>query len=651
MQANPKKMPQLGEEHEQATLRHICTFQGVANTLESAVGALILGHLLGVFSGTAYGDALPTAPMSDFTFTNRVQAGPRANSAANVTAKGFEFPGNDYCAHLDPDDKTNPVTNTGAWRVWNELGFYGQGVKIGISGTGASPQHEALTSSYAGSLPGGGFDHNYAWFDSLDRGPQPHDSFQIGTFLSGVAVGVHPDQCFGVAPQAKYVACKNTDGNGRETIQSYLICLDWMRAPYDLNRENPRPDLRPDVIYTPPCLSCGPQPFVLQDPIGALRAAGTVVVTSSGSITNGQNNCNKTNSPPASYPEVITVGGLRNSDDLALSEGAAGPSSLNGVLIPKPDLVAHADGVLSSVYAGGQNLYLIATGTEIAAAEVVGSVALMLSANPKLKGQPRLVADILYSTALTRTGSRCDSNGDLVPNNEFGYGQLDAYKAVKRAMEYPYGGCPKRPVKQCRMNGKSTAFSVTQDLLQEVDGQQRIRFRYRDENGLKGQFGLPHRIAGEAFRLCIYDTVDDVAVPTGVVLNSGFELKTAQDVAAGHWERIRLNPDGKTGLSRYRFRGPSVEGNDGIVLASLDEELGRIRFVGSGAALPLARVRSVKPYTRKGKFQRTMYEAANGVVVQAHSTASGACWGAYFDQSDITENTVTSFLAEKRMRR
>lgn len=221
-------------------------------------------------------------------------------------------------------------------------------------------------------------------------------------------VGNNPTQnVFGVSPKAKSIACKNTDGNGRQTIESYIICLDWFLAPYKRvktedgteDRVNSDPSRKPDIIYVGPCLSCGLQPFVLEPIIKDLHEAGILVVVSSGSITNGQNNCNKINSPPANYPQVFTVGGLRKSDNSTLSEGAAGPVSLNGALFRKPDLVADGDGVTGTVFAGNQNLYLIATGTSIAASVVIGGIALLQSALSEFKNQVEATTWLITLTA------------------------------------------------------------------------------------------------------------------------------------------------------------------------------------------------------------------------------------------------------------
>jgi len=72
----------------------------------------------------------------------------------------------------------------------------------------------------------------------------------------------------------------------------------------------------------------------------------------------------------------------------------------------------------------------------MAGPHVVGTVALMWSANPKLIGDIERTTRILIETAKPYSGSRtCGCFNDGVPNDAFGYGALDAYTAVKRALE------------------------------------------------------------------------------------------------------------------------------------------------------------------------------------------------------------------------
>lgn len=549
-------------------------------------------------------------------------------------AASAELPA-DYCLGLSepPHHLGSEISGTRGWDVWNEFGIFGEGVRVGISSTGASIQHEALTQSYAGTLPDGSFDHNYAWYDFFESTTAPVDTRVEGTFLAGVVAGVNQDLCFGVAPQAKFMSCRVFDPLGRETPQSQLRCLQFFLAPHDLNEENPRPELRPDVVLSSWCEGCTEGDELLQA-IQALRAAGTVIVAPTGPSFPGTPPCGKVVRPPTNYPHLITVNAL-GADNRTLDSSAAGPAWFDDSVIQKPDLATTGEHVIGSVWAEEESQYFTASGSKLAAAVATGVVGLVISSNPQLKGQPRLVEEILYSTAKTRVDSQCDADKDLAPNREFGFGALDAYQAVKRAMAYPYGGCPAQPVESCHMDGAHASFSVSQTLSEAPDEQQRIDFRYHAGEALAGQFGEPDDIGGETFRLCVYDTVDDVAVPSGRILNSGFALGTAGDVAAGRW-----SSSGVPGALRYRFDAPSVEGNDGIVSVQLNEELGTIHFTGAGLAMPLSRVRS-----RSNDLSRQMYEAESGVIVQAHSTASGACWGAHFDDDDTEENNNHGFDA------
>ncbi len=544
---------------------------------------------------------------------------------------------------LPPDYCTGEVplhigieAGTGAGEVWKEFGVYAQGVRIGISHTGVMAEHESLTANYAGTLPDGGFDHNYAWFDAVEQFPDPYDRFGAGTFVTGVIAGVDPVRCFGVAPQAKYMVCNPYDSLGIDYVDEHKKCLGWFLEPHDLNEENPRPELRPDVVYTNECRTClGDELLALTQ---QLRAAGTLVVASTRNVEPELTNCGQIVAAPTTYPNVITVSALTTSHEV-LPTSPLGPGSFLGNLLQKPNLATVGDKV-ESAFIGGPDAYTLDSGSDVAAGIATGAVALVLSANPELKGQPRLVEDILYSTARARPFAYCNEGNILVPevvvpNWDFGYGELNVYEAVKRAMEYPYGGCPTQPLpaSQCNTNGTSTIFSVSQNLTETADAAQEIQFFYENETALPGQFGEPDQNAGERFRLCVYDTVDDVAVPSGAVLNSGFELGAADDLTAGQWSRV-TSPD----VLEYNFVGPSIEGNDGIVRARLNEGRSIFHILGTGATLPLARVRS------RMDLHGKMYEAADGLIVQAHSSASGTCWGAHLRGDDIKQNTNDSFF-------
>ncbi|HNS38395.1 MAG TPA: S8 family serine peptidase, partial [Anaerolineaceae bacterium] len=113
-----------------------------------------------------------------------------------------------------------------------------------------------------------------------------------------------------------------------------------------------------------------------------------------------------------------------------------GPVIVDGSERTKPNIVAPGDGVLSS-YPGSS--YEVASGTSMAGPHVVGVVALMWSANPALIGEVEETIAILNETAQPYEGPYPECVTDRsTPNNAVGYGIVDAYAAVLRALQvYP----------------------------------------------------------------------------------------------------------------------------------------------------------------------------------------------------------------------
>ncbi len=74
---------------------------------------------------------------------------------------------------------------------------------------------------------------------------------------------------------------------------------------------------------------------------------------------------------------------------------------------------------------GSENNYGIQNAVSAAAPLTTGVIALMLDANPNLT--PAMIKQTLQQTA------RSDSYTGVVPNNQWGYGKLDALEAVEKA--------------------------------------------------------------------------------------------------------------------------------------------------------------------------------------------------------------------------
>jgi serine protease AprX len=155
--------------------------------------------------------------------------------------------------------------------VWG-LGYEGEGVVVGGQDTGYDWDHEALIEKYRG-WDGSSADHNYNWHDAIheiDSGntgdnpcglnsPEPCDDHSHGTHTMGTMVGSNGGIEIGVAPQAKWIGCRNME-RGDGTPVTYLECFEWFLAPTDLNDENPDPSKAPHVINNswscPPSEGC-----------------------------------------------------------------------------------------------------------------------------------------------------------------------------------------------------------------------------------------------------------------------------------------------------------------------------------------------------------------------------------------------------------
>ena len=74
--------------------------------------------------------------------------------------------------------------------------------------------------------------------------------------------------------------------------------------------------------------------------------------------------------------------------------------------------------------------YAILSGTSMASPHINGAIALILQAKPQLAGNVDAIETLINTTAWHRNSSECSSSGTY-PNNLYGYGLVNAEKAVK----------------------------------------------------------------------------------------------------------------------------------------------------------------------------------------------------------------------------
>lgn len=341
------------------------------------------------------------------------------------------------------------IERIGADRVW-ESGYTGQGVVIGGADTGYEWNHPAIRDTYRG-WNGDTVDHNYHWHDAIHEidtsngattNPcglstlEPCDDNNHGTHTMGTMTGGEDNMGskIGVAPGARWVACRNME-RGDGTPATYIECFEWFLAPTDLGGNNPLPALAPHVINNswgcPDSEGCNESNWTtMQMVVANLKAAGIVVVVSAG---NSGPSCSSVNTPAAMFEESFSIGATRNNDTI-VSFSSRGPVLVDGSERMKPNVSAPGVGVRSSIRNGG---YASFSGTSMAGPHVAGLVALLISANPELAGQVETIETIIEETALPMLSDQnCgDFSGLQIPNPVYGYGRVDAFAAVQRALE------------------------------------------------------------------------------------------------------------------------------------------------------------------------------------------------------------------------
>ena len=364
--------------------------------------------------------------------------------------------------------------------VW-DLGIRGEGAVVGGQDTGYDWDHPALRRSYRGyDAVADSATHDYHWYDAIEqnsplndpgtlnpcgyRTDEPCDDGSHGTHTLGTIVGEEGANQIGVAPEADWVACRSMErGWGRP--ETYLRCFQWFLAPTDTDGETPRPELAPDVFanswYCPLQEGCDTCTYPAFDrAVGALRSAGVVVVASAGNA--GRGGCNTVNQVPALAPGAISVAAHDSTGAIAAF------SSRGDYLLPGrgPTLAAPGVAVRSSV---PDSAYRVFSGTSMAGPHVVGVVALMISANPALRGQVDSIEAILVRTAtpvpLDSTDACSDPVGDY-QTERFGAGRVDALAAVQAAQAYSGGpsGLARPTARAARLWPNPASASVTLEL-------------------------------------------------------------------------------------------------------------------------------------------------------------------------------------------
>ncbi len=310
-----------------------------------------------------------------------------------------------------PEGNISKVMADSCWYA----GYTGDSIIIGHLDTGCDFNHPALSGKWSGY-----------WRDCVNEQTQPYDDnghgiFSAGIICGGDGLGPFVDD-IGVAPGAKLVVAKvfNASGSGQYVwidagmewiadlkvdsgVDIRAVSNSWGGSTYDLHFWNM-------------CLTW--------------KSIGILGIWAIGSSGPGQGTCNA----PGNYPLVLGCGAT-DSNDVIASFSSRGPapnlSPWNDTLywfrhdwnLTKPDIVAPGVNIRSSYNNGG---YMTMSGTSWTNPHVAGGVAILCEANPNL------TVTQLYNLFLDNTDR--PSHGAPYPNNTYGWGRLNVWKALQAAL-------------------------------------------------------------------------------------------------------------------------------------------------------------------------------------------------------------------------
>lgn len=186
-----------------------------------------------------------------------------------------------------------------------------------------------------------------------------------GTHVAGIAAALDNDfGVVGVAPGARLYAVKVLDSTGSGSISQVIAGIDWVT----------RNSLKIDVANL--SLGCFCHSNALHKSIQKSISKGVSFVVAAGNTASDASNFE-----PSSYPEVIAVsaiadtdgkcGGLGPSSDSGVDDSFASFSNFGSVI----DIAAPGVNILST-YKGGT--YAVLSGTSMASPHVAGAIAVYL---------------------------------------------------------------------------------------------------------------------------------------------------------------------------------------------------------------------------------------------------------------------------------
>ncbi|MHB0987876.1 MAG: S8 family serine peptidase [Bellilinea sp.] len=311
------------------------------------------------------------------------------------------------------------LTDTGAVQFQAIDQKDGQGIIVANIDSGVQYDHPALAAAYR--CQGTTLPSSTCWKDATTTvvSNYPYDDLGHGTHTMGTMVGSNnPSLTYnvGMAPGAKWIACKAFTAAGNGDGPAIIACAQWLLAPGGSAAN------RPHVINNSWGGETTASDSWFRSYVQAWRAAGIFPVFSAGNKGSG---CTTLGSP-ADYPEGFAVAAHDSSRNIA-SFSSKGPNAFGDSPYTKPNLSAPGVGILSSVPTNAySDLY---SGTSMAAPHVSGAVALLWSCNPGLVGQIDQTFQLLQNSAGIPPAGSCGAPASGNGNYTYGYGYLNVFQA------------------------------------------------------------------------------------------------------------------------------------------------------------------------------------------------------------------------------
>lgn len=340
-----------------------------------------------------------------------------------------------------------PAINlTQAWDLTTGTPSSGS-VIVAVIDTGVFLDHEDLRDQL---VPGYDFISNTlnsADNDGIDSNPDdPGDGAQLGTsswhgtHVAGT-IAASTNNNIGIAGVSWGAKIMPLRVLGPQGGTDYDIGQAALFAARLTNDSETFPAQKADIINMSlggPSSNVASHQQYMQSIFNSVRAAGVIIVAAAGNENSAQP------SYPAAYEGVLSIAATDAVNDRAPYSNFA-----NASLGSKIDLAApggnitldknndnQPDGVLSSIVDDSsgtrKNSYSFYQGTSMAAPHVAGVLALMRAVYPGLT--PQEVDTLLASGSIT------NDIGTTGQDNLFGYGLIDAFKAVNEASRLANGG-------------------------------------------------------------------------------------------------------------------------------------------------------------------------------------------------------------------